>query len=69
MTFTPCTAAMATHLTILLHSAKHDNGPALVLPDHPPEVIDSVLQWSLGSNVGSTLSVALHTHMQNHVLQ
>ena len=60
---------MATHLTILLHSAKHDNGPALVLPDHPPEVVDGVLQWSLCGNVGPMLSVALHTYMQKHVLQ
>ena len=53
--------ATYTYLAILLHSAEHDNGPALILPDHLPEVIDCVLHWSLGSNVGSMLPVALHT--------
>ena len=47
------------YLSIFLHPAQHDNGSALVVPDHPPEVIDSVLHWSLCSNVSSTLTVAL----------
>ena len=51
----------ATHLFILSQPAEHDNGSALELPHHPPEVIHCVMQWSLRGYVGIALLVALHT--------
>ena len=47
------------YLSTFLEITQHDNAFALELPNHPPEVSNSVLEWSLGSYVGIALLVAL----------
>ena len=44
------------HLSL---SLEHDYTATLKLVDHPPEVSHCVLQWTLGSYVGTFLLVAL----------
>ena len=40
---------------------QHHNDGRLVLPDHPPEVLDRVLQRRLGGYEGTLDLIALHT--------
>ena len=46
-------------LVILHEVAQHHNSLALKLPDHPPEVIHSSLEWSLSGYVSIPTFVAL----------
>lgn len=50
---------MATHLPSLLQLSEHDYGATSPLPDHPPEVLDGVLQGALAGHVRVLLTVAL----------
>ena len=54
-----------THFSVLCHFAEHDNGFALILPDHLPEVIHSILHWNLSCNVGPSSHVALYAYPYN----
>ena len=56
----------APHLSFLLQLAEHHDGGCPVLPDHPPEVINCVLHWTLSHNVLVALLVALHTDRGLH---
>ena len=48
-----------THSSLLLALGQHDNDGHIVLPDHPPEVSQSVLQWTLSGYEGIAVVVAL----------
>ena len=48
-----------THSSFLLALGQHDNDGHIVLPDHPPEVSQSVLQWTLSGYEGIAVMVAL----------
>lgn len=48
-----------THLLPLLHLCEHDNGVALPLPHHPPEILHGVGQRSLRGNEVILLAIAL----------
>ena len=48
------------HLSLFLQLTEHDYTATLELIHHPPEVSHCVLQWTLGSYVGSFLLVALN---------
>ena len=42
---------LSTHLPLLLEGTGHNDALAVLLPDHPPEVIHCVLQGPLSGNV------------------
>lgn len=58
-------SSLSLYLASLLQLSEHHNRAAPPLPDHPPEVLDGVLQWALTRYVRVLLSVALHTHKYN----
>ena len=53
-------AGHAAYLSVLLQVAEHDDGSALKLPHHPPEVVNSGLEWGLAGDVRITVLVALY---------
>ena len=53
---------------ILFSLAQHNNTFQLILPDHLPEIIDSVWEWPLSGNVRSFLSIPLNS-ANEHVVK
>lgn len=49
------------HHSLFRELCEHDYDGRLVLPDHPPEVLNCVLQRGLGGDEGTLDLVALHT--------
>ncbi len=49
----------AHYLSSLSAPGEHYHGDQLLLPDHPPEVVDGIGHGALGSNVGVLVFVAL----------
>ncbi len=47
------------YLIVFLDFTKHDNTSTLLFPDHLPEIIDSMGEWSLSSNVCSFMTITL----------
>ncbi len=47
------------YLSSLSALGEHYHGDQLLLPNHPPEVVDGVGHGALGSNVGVLVFVAL----------
>ena len=45
------------HFSLL---GQHDNDCGIVFPEHPPEVVNSLIQGSLGGNVGISVSIAIN---------
>ena len=50
------------YLTIFLKVTQHQNGLALELPDHPPEVTYCFPKWCLSGYVSISQFVALCSH-------
>ena len=50
---------MTSHLAEFHKISQHDNGGRVLLPDHPPEVIHSLIQGALSCNVLPGIPVAL----------
>ena len=48
---------------------EHDHYSGVVFPQHPPEVLRSLCQWTLGGNVASLLPAHTHTHTHTHTLR
>lgn len=59
-----CVDCVTTHNAILHKLCQHDNTCSVLLPNHPPEVLNCVRKGPLGGNECRLLSVALHTHIQ-----
>lgn len=52
--------APGTHPGLLFQSGHHDDGTGSLLPNHPPEVAQSLRQRALRGNVGVLLTVAVN---------
>ena len=63
-----CVDCVTTHNAILHQLCQHDHTRSVLLPDHPPEVLNCVRKGPLGGNECVLLSVALHTqHIYTHI--
>lgn len=49
-----------THPGLLFQSGHHDDGTGSLLPNHPPEVTQSLRQRALRGNVGVLFTVAVN---------
>ena len=52
-------AHAATHRPLLMALGQHDDDRHVVLPHHPPEVCQRVLEWALSRDEGIAVVVAL----------
>lgn len=52
--------APGTHPGLLFQSGHHDDGTGSLLPNHPPEVTQSLRQRALRGNVGILFTVAVN---------
>ena len=57
--WSPKLLRVRTHSPFLIDVGEHDDAAGLLLPHHPPEVVDRVRQRSLSRDVQRLLLVAL----------